>query len=401
VSRLDAGQIIEAVFRDAYPQAVATLARVFGDLGIAEDAVQDAFEIAATRWLEAGVPPNPAGWIVTTSRNRAIDRLRRESRGRELHAQLLALESDTEDGIGGPVTDDQLRLMFTCCHPALRAEHRVALTLRLLGGLEVAEIARAFLVSESTMAKRLVRAKYKIRAAGIPYRIPGDADLPDRLRSVLSVIYLIYNAGADDPKREPLRFEAIRLARVVANLMPDEPEAAGLLALVLLAESRAPARFVDGDIVVLGDQDRSAWNRDMIEEGLDIIAACVGRDRPGPFQLQAAIQAVHCTAPSLGETAWEEIVGLYGRLMAMAPNPVVALNRAIAIGEVNGPVVALREIDELGGVLDTYHLWHAARAEMLRRSERVSEARDELLEAIALAPTEHERRSLRARLDGL
>ncbi|HLA86087.1 MAG TPA: sigma-70 family RNA polymerase sigma factor, partial [Thermoguttaceae bacterium] len=330
------------MFREVYGQAVATLIRVFGDITLAEDAVQDAFVVAIDRWQTGGIPPNPAGWIVTTARNRAIDGLRRSARGRELHEQQVVAAStprgrgdDWEEG--GPVSDDQLRLIFTCCHPALRTEHQVALTLRLVGGLSVNEVARSFLVSESAMAKRLVRAKYKIKAAKIPYRVPAEADLPERLRSVLSVVYLIYNIGGDDPERASLRSDAIRLARSLAGLMPNDPEAAGLLALMLLNESRMPARTAQGTLVLLRDQDRTRWDRTMIEEGHAIVRACVRRDRPGPFQLQAAIQAVHCNADSFEATDWPQIVALYDHLFSFMPTPVVALNRAIAIGETEGP----------------------------------------------------------------
>ncbi|MCP4246617.1 MAG: RNA polymerase sigma factor, partial [bacterium] len=335
------------VFREVYGQAVATLVRVFGDITLAEDAVQDAFVVASERWRNGGIPPNPAGWIVTTARNRAIDGLRRSARGRELHEQLgvVANMPTAEDGDewdeDGPVGDDQLRLIFTCCHPALRTEHQVALTLRLLGGLGVDEVARSFLVSEAAMAKRLVRAKYKIKAANIPYRVPAEADLPERLRSVLSVLYLIYNTGADHPDRAELRSDAIRLARALVALMPDEPEATGLLALMLLNEARVPARTAEGTLVLLRDQDRTKWDRTMIEEGHAIVRACIRRDQPGPYQLQAAIQAVHCEAASFEATDWHQIVALYDHLFSVVPTPVVALNRAIAIGESEGPDAGL------------------------------------------------------------
>lgn len=359
------------MFREAYGQAVATLVRIFGDITIAEDAVQDAFVVANDKWASNDIPPNPAGWIVTTARNRAIDVLRRAARGRELQEQLGAVAapppdtSDWEDE--GPVKDDRLRLIFTCCHPALRTEHQVALTLRLLGGLSVEEIARSFLVSESAMAKRLVRAKYKIKAAIIPYRVPADADLPERLRSVLAVLYLIYNTGVDDPDRALLRGDAIRLARALVELMPDEPEAAGLLALMLLNESRVPSRTFAGELVLLRDQDRMKWDRTLIDEGHTIVRACIRRDQPGPFQLQAAIQAVHCNADSFAETDWPQIVTLYDHLFTLMPTPVVALNRAIAIGEADSPDAALAAIDAIADDLDGYHLMHAARGTTLRR----------------------------------
>jgi RNA polymerase sigma-70 factor (ECF subfamily) len=403
--------VVERVFREAYGQAVATLVRVFGDITLAEDAVQDAFVVASDRWPGDGIPPNPAGWIVTTARNRAVDVLRRSARGRELHEQAGAVARTTpgpDDGNpsgflaeDGPVRDDQLRLIFTCCHPALRSEHQVALTLRLLGGLSVDEVARSFLVSESAMAKRLVRAKYKIKAANIPYRVPAEADLPERLRSVLSVVYLIYNTGADDPDRAALRSEAIRLARALVDLMPDEPEAAGLLALMLLSESRVPARRVEGDLVLLRDQDRTSWDHTLIEEGHTIVRACIRRDQPGAFQLQAAIQAVHCDAASFEATEWGQIVTLYDQLFAVMPTPVVALNRAIAIGETDGPAAALAVLDSIGPELDSYHLMHATRGTMLRRMGQPEGAIAAYERAAELAVTEADRRFLKQQIEEL
>jgi RNA polymerase sigma-70 factor (ECF subfamily) len=396
------------VFREAYSQAVATLVRIFGDITLAEDAVQEAFVVASDRWRSDGIPPNPVGWIVTTARNRAIDDLRRWARGRALHEQLgtVSATSNSPDtvewGEDEPVRDDQLRLIFTCCHPALRTEHAVALTLRLLGGLSVAEVARAFVVSEAAMAKRLVRAKYKIKAAKIPYRVPNAADLPGRLRSVLSVLYLIYNTGLDDPGRTlrqaqgatSLRSEAIRLARALVELMPDEPEAAGLLALLLLSESRAPARTADGAIVLLRDQDRTKWDRTMIEEGHAIVRACIRRGQPGPFQLQAAIQAVHCAADSFQASDWPQIVALYDHLYSIMPTPVVALNRAIAVAEIEGPAAALTTLDAIAPDLNTYHLMHAVRGTMLHRLGQPDAAQAALQHAADLAATEKDRRFL-------
>ena len=398
---------VERVFREVYSQAVATLVRVFGDITLAEDAVQDAFVVASDRWPSDGIPHNPAGWIVTTARHRAIDDLRRSTRGRELSEQLGAVAStshatDAEDsGEDGPVSDDQLRLIFTCCHPALRTEHQVALTLRLLGGLTVDEVARSFLVSESAMAKRLVRAKYKIKAAKIPYRVPAQADLPQRLRSVLSVMYLIYNIGADDPERASLRSEAIRLARALVDLMPDEPETAGLLALMLLSESRMPARTADGALVRLRDQDRARWDRTMIEEGHAIVRVCIRRDQPGPYQLQAAIQAVHCNADSFEATDWHQIVALYDHLLSVMPTPVVALNRAIALGEIEGPGAALTALDAIGPDLDNYHLMHAARGTTLRRLGKRDAAKAAYERAVQLAATEADRRFLTQQIEEL
>jgi RNA polymerase sigma-70 factor (ECF subfamily) len=397
---------VERVFREVSGQAVATLIRVFGDITLAEDAVQDAFVVAIDRWRTGGIPPNPAGWIVTTARNRAVDGLRRSARGRELLEQLAVVASTPSgrgDGweVGGPVSDDQLRLIFTCCHPALRTEHQVALTLRLVGGLSVNEVARSFLVSESAMAKRLVRAKYKIRAAKIPYRVPAEADLPERIRSVLSVVYLIYNTGGDDPERAPLRSDAIRLARSLAGLMPNEPEAAGLLALMLLNESRVPARTAKGALVLLRDQDRTKWDRTMIEEGLAIVRACIRRDRPGPLQLQAAIQAVHCEADSFEATDWQQIAGLYDHLYSVMPTPVVALNRAIAIGEMEGPGAALTLLDAIAPDLDNYHLMHAARGTTLRRLGQRDAAKAAFERAARLAVTDADRQFLAQQIQDL
>jgi RNA polymerase sigma-70 factor (ECF subfamily) len=383
------------VFREESGRAVAALIRVLGDIDLAEDAVQDAFAIALRRWPDEGLPPNPGGWVTTTARNQAIDRLRRESRGRELLAELALLapgddEPGTTEDEEGPVEDDRLRLIFMCCHPALSGEAQVALTLRLLGGLSTEEVAGAFLVAEPTMAKRLVRAKQKIKAARIPYRVPADHDLPSRLPPVLAVIYLIYNAGlarADEPL---LCAEAIRLARTLSALMPDEPEVAGLLGLLLLTESRRPARLrADGSLAVLAEQDRALWDRALIDEGQEIVRRCLRRDQPGPYQLQAAINAVHADAARFEGTDWSQIVALYDQLLVLSPTPVVALNRAIAIGELEGAAAAFEFVEELD--LEGYQPLHAVRADLLHRLGRPEEAAIEYERAAALAPTEAER----------
>ncbi|MGW6277162.1 RNA polymerase sigma factor [Kribbella sp. NPDC055071] len=385
----------EEIFRQEWGQVVATLIRVTGDWELAEESAQEAFAAALERWPRDGVPDKPGAWLTTTARNRAIDWLRREAVGAAKLQEVAAITTPTDPAYDVP--DDRLRLMFTCCHPALAMEARVALTLRTLAGLSTAEIARAFLVPETTMSKRLTRAKQKIQYAGIPYRVPPAHLLPERTPAVLAVLYLLFNQGYSDLVRTSLSAEAIRLARLLVQLMPDEPEAAGLLALMLLHDSRRDTRLTaDGVLVTLEDQDRTRWNHTLMTEAVDLLDATLSRRTPGPYQIQAAIAACHATARTAADTDWPQIAALYAQLKQ---TPVVALNRAVAIGMADGPAVGLRLVDDLAaGALAGYHLLPATRADFLRRLGRHPEARAAYEEALALAPTEPDRLYLLKRL---
>jgi RNA polymerase sigma-70 factor (ECF subfamily) len=403
---------VEAVFRDEFGRVVASLARRFGDLDVAEEAAGEALVVALEKWRVDGIPPNPGGWLTTTATRRALDRIRRESRRDDKHRQAAMITDDDPHEPTGPVEDDRLRLIFTCCHPALAPEARVALTLRLLGGLTVAEIATAFLVPETTMAQRITRAKRKVAGAHIPYRVPGLADLPVRLDGVLAVLFLVFNEGywatsGEAPVRRELAAEAIRLARVLRGLLPDEPEVAGLLALLLLTDARRDSRFAGGELVPLGEQDRAGWDREEIVEGHGLVRECLARARatgtaPGRYQLLAAVNAVHTDAPEARDTDWSQVAALYDQLVVLDPSPVVRLNRAVALAELDGPAVALAEVDRLAGpAMAGYHAWHATRADLLRRLGRTGEARAAYDAAIGCTGNPAERAFLARRRDTL
>ncbi|GAA1159818.1 RNA polymerase sigma factor [Nocardioides aquiterrae] len=396
---------VERIYREEYGRVVASLVRRFGDFDLAEEAAAEALLVALERWPVDGVPPNPGGWLTTTAGNRAIDRIRRESHRDAKHQAALMMQDDTPHEPTGIVEDDRLRLIFTCCHPALAPEARVALTLRLLGGLTVPEIAQAFLVPETTMAQRITRAKKKIAAARIPYRVPGPDDLTARLGGVLAVVYLVFNEGylassGEHSIREDLTAEAIRLGRILRQLLPDQPEVAGLLALMLLTEARRTTRVdANGELVPLRDQDRGGWDRELIAEGHALVQECLSLGRPGQYQLLAAINAVHTDAPDAAATDWGQIAQLYDLLYAVTPSPIVALNRAVAIAELDGPEVALAEVDRLD--LGTYHAWHATRADLLRRLGRSAEARAAYDAAMAATENPAERAYLARRRGSL
>lgn len=396
---------IERVFREEYGRVIASLVCRFGDIDIAEEAAGEALVVALERWPADGIPPNPAGWLTTTAANKGIDRLRRESRCRSKHMAANMIHDDTAHEPTGPIDDDRLRLIFTCCHPALAPEARVALTLRLLGGLTVAEIASAFLVTETTMAQRISRAKKKIAGARIPYRVPEGEDLGERVTAVLAVIYLVFNEGylssAGSPVRDDLAAEAIRLARILRALLPDIPEVTGLLALMLLTQARRASRIVDGELVPLHQQDRSTWDRKLIAEGHALVRKCLSINRPGRYQLLAAINAVHTDSPTAADTDWSQIAELYSRLLTFDPGPVAELNYAIAVAELDGPEVALARVDRLTRDLQRYHPFHVTRAELLRRLGRSDEARAAYEAAIELVDNRAELAYLTGRRDQL
>ncbi|MGH3501154.1 MAG: RNA polymerase sigma factor [Nocardioidaceae bacterium] len=403
---------IARAHHEEWALVVAGLARRFGDLDLAEEAAAEAYVAAVERWPRDGVPPNPGGWLATTANRKAIDRLRRESQRHAKHQAAQVLTADPPPEPTGPVEDDRLRLFFTCCHPALAMEARVALTLRLLGGLTVAETARAFLVQETTMAQRITRAKAKIKAAHIPYRVPSAGDIHERLAGVLAVVYLVFNEGylastGDDALRADLTDEAVRLGRLLRILLPDDGEVTGLLALMLLADARRAARVSrTGELVTLDEQDRGAWNRALIIEGHSLVreridAVASGGEPPGRYQLLAAINAVHTDAPNARETDWSQIVTLYDRLVALDPSPIVRLNRAVAVAELDGPDLALAEVARLTETLDSYHAFHAARADLLRRLGRSAESGAAYDRAVELTGNPAERAYLTRRRNQL
>ncbi|MGH3412751.1 MAG: RNA polymerase sigma factor, partial [Marmoricola sp.] len=385
---------VERVFREEYGRLIASLVRRFGDIDIAEEAAGEALVVALEKWPDSGVPPNPGGWLTTTAGRRAIDRIRREKQRDAKQQAAFMVDDDTPHEPTGPVEDDRLRLLFTCCHPALAPEARIALTLRLLGGLTVPEIAQAFVVPETTMAQRITRAKKKIAAAKVPYRVPGTADLPARLGAVMTVLFLVFNegylaTGDGDPVRAELTGEAIRLTRILRRLLPDEPEVVGLLGLLVLIEARREARVRNGQLVPLGEQDRAGWDRSLIAEGHDLVRECLAINRPGRYQVLAAINAVHTDATTAQDTDWSQIVTLYDQLTRLDPSPIVALNRAVAIAELDGPTVGLALVDRLP--LASYHAWHATRADLLRRLGRSAEAKEAYDAAIAATRNTAER----------
>ncbi|HEY6798654.1 MAG TPA: RNA polymerase sigma factor [Kineosporiaceae bacterium] len=385
---------VERVFREEYGRLIASLVRRFGDIDLAQEAAGEALVAALEKWPESGVPPNPGGWLTTTAGHRAIDRIRREKQRDAKHQAALLTYDDTPHEPTGPIEDDRLRLIFTCCHPALAPEARIALTLRLLGGLTVPEIAQAFLVPESTMAQRITRAKKKIASAKVPYRVPKAADLPERLGGVLAVLFLVFNegylaTGDGAPVRAELTSEAIRLTRILRQLLPEEPEVAGLLGLLVLTEARRAARVRNGQLVPLDEQDRAGWDRTLITEGHALVRECLALNRPGRYQILAAINAVHTDAPTSPDTDWSQVVALYDQLTRLDPSPVVALNRAVAVAELDGPEVALALVDQLP--LTGYHAWHAVRADLLRRLGRSAEASQAYDAAIAATKNTAER----------
>jgi RNA polymerase sigma-70 factor (ECF subfamily) len=400
---------ITLAHHEEWARVVATVAKRFGDLGIAEEAAGEAFVVAVERWRADGAPPNPGGWLTTTANRKAIDLIRRENKRDGKHEEAMMIFDEEPLAPLGAIDDDRLRLIFTCCHPALAMESRVALTLRMVGGLTVDEIARAFLVQEVAMARRITRAKVKIREARIPFRVPSTGDLPERSSGVLSVLFLVFNEGylatgpGTDPVRSDLTTEAIRLARLIRELMPEDGEAAGLLAMMLLIEARRPARVsLSGELVTIDEQDRGAWNRALIAEGHSLVRERLATGTsPGRYQILAAINAVHTSALDARDTDWSQVVALYNQLIGLDPSPVVALNRAIAIAEVDGPDVALATIDRLEPELDSYHSFHATRADLLRRLGRGRDARDSYDRAIELSGNTAETAYLVRRRDQL